>query len=817
MDPSFTQEARTQKSLVASSIKNNSFSSSMSKISGCSKGVACSKNFNFYFNFEELKNPIQETSKNPQLILQSIVYEKLWGKTQMGFPKDDLKYDEIYNCLINISHEMFDRFDVSLDEIKKSRHKGQRLIDLTDDNLEKRKVTEKDLLVNSDCRNMEANSSSVNIVSSDGNAIPTQRSKVSFHMNWIPKPQDVYKILVNNVNQPFQHVWLQTTDDGSRLIHPLEKLSVFDFIEKNVTNTAPTKPNPVETTPFKLVQDVKDLKELVAKLHGTNEFAVDLEHNQYRSFQGLTCLMQISTRTEDFIVDTLKLRVHIGPYMREIFKDPTKRKASRVLKMERNSLEHLLLYFCGVIANKEYQTADWRFRPLTNEMLRYAREDTHYLLYIYDLMKKRLLSSSTDPNHPDALLVEVYQRSYNVCMQLYQKDILTEYSYLNIYGLHEADLNGQQLSIVAALCEWRDIVARAEDESTGYVLPNKILIKIAKKMPVTTEDLRGLLTSNHPHIERNLACIVSIIQNSIYNAAEFEGVARRLKEKHLEILETERDAQKWFEETSASTGAENMVANQFGKKAGSGLPGVIGNYQVGGSSGHTGGNWNPMNKLGFPNSKPLQNCGENLDLGQKNSSCKFKAMPGNATGNRKLDLDTKLQQINPPFNFPSRAFTEKHPTPNRREADVTWSKLEHGVILPKCGSSMPEKKRGSAIDLRAANWSIISSSFQKCLQTTKGTKMMKHKEGGNKRSLEMVPFGYASARKEVSLKEDKDDVKKVMLEKCIMKKFVGVCKDDVSERSGEFTRWVGGDRHFLGIKVPLRCKPEFGTDGSNRA
>lgn len=36
--------------------------------------------------------------------------------------------------------------------------------------------------------------------------------------------------------------------------------------------------------------------------------------------------MQISTRTEDFIIDTLKLRVHIGPYLREVFKDPSKRK-----------------------------------------------------------------------------------------------------------------------------------------------------------------------------------------------------------------------------------------------------------------------------------------------------------------------------------------------------------------------------------------------------------------------------------------------------------------------------------------------------------
>lgn len=29
-----------------------------------------------------------------------------------------------------------------------------------------------------------------------------------------------------------------------------------------------------------------------------------------------------------------------------------------------------------------------------------------------------------------------------------------------------------------SLCEWRDVVARAEDESTGYILPNKSLLEI---------------------------------------------------------------------------------------------------------------------------------------------------------------------------------------------------------------------------------------------------------------------------------------------------------------------------------------------------
>lgn len=39
--------------------------------------------------------------------------------------------------------------------------------------------------------------------------------------------------------------------------------------------------------------------------------------------------------------------------------------------------------------------------------LRYAREDTHYLLYIYDLMRIRLLRSSAESESSDPPLIEV--------------------------------------------------------------------------------------------------------------------------------------------------------------------------------------------------------------------------------------------------------------------------------------------------------------------------------------------------------------------------------------------------------------------------
>jgi exosome complex exonuclease RRP6 len=51
--------------------------------------------------------------------------------------------------------------------------------------------------------------------------------------------------------------------------------------------------------------------------------AVDLEHHSVRSFQGLTCLMQLSTRRRDWVVDTLALRRQVGPALAALFADET--------------------------------------------------------------------------------------------------------------------------------------------------------------------------------------------------------------------------------------------------------------------------------------------------------------------------------------------------------------------------------------------------------------------------------------------------------------------------------------------------------------
>lgn len=53
----------------------------------------------------------------------------------------------------------------------------------------------------------------------------------------------------------------------------------MDFVDKNISDLEPVEALPLECTPFTLVEDVKDLKQLAAKLRSVDEFAV--KHNTW--------------------------------------------------------------------------------------------------------------------------------------------------------------------------------------------------------------------------------------------------------------------------------------------------------------------------------------------------------------------------------------------------------------------------------------------------------------------------------------------------------------------------------------------------------
>ena len=64
------------------------------------------------------------------------------------------------------------------------------------------------------------------------------------------------------------------------------------------------------------------------------------------------------------------------------------------------------------VLRREKTVLLYDFRPFPEEYLRYAREDTHYLLYIYDLLRNNLLQKSPQ------FLNTVYERSKMICQKV---------------------------------------------------------------------------------------------------------------------------------------------------------------------------------------------------------------------------------------------------------------------------------------------------------------------------------------------------------------------------------------------------------------
>lgn len=321
----------------------------------------------------------------------------------------------------------------------------------------------------------------------------------------------------------------EVVDGGITYCHPYEfEIELFEPGEQDLQPRVPALPPPLESTPLNMVESVRDLTTMIQKLRICREIAVDLEHHNYRSFQGFTCLIQISTRTEDFIIDALKLRSELS-VLNEVFTDSKIVKvfhgadhdvlwlqkdfgvylvnlfdtfhASKTLGLAHNSLAYLLKLYCNIDADKQYQLSDWRIRPLEDEMVKYARQDTHYLLYIYDRMQNDLLSKG---NASQNLLRSVIGKSNLVCLKKYEKPVLDKESHLQLIRKTNLVLNNRQLHALEQIYRWRDKTARDEDESTAYILPNHMLLQLAQVLPREIQGILACCQPTPPAVKQNL-------------------------------------------------------------------------------------------------------------------------------------------------------------------------------------------------------------------------------------------------------------------------------------------------------------------------
>ncbi|KAF1920592.1 ribonuclease H-like domain-containing protein [Ampelomyces quisqualis] len=304
----------------------------------------------------------------------------------------------------------------------------------------------------------------------------------------------------------------------SRYPHPYEtEIKAYDYPPTVYQNAEPKPYPPFETTTATFVDTLEALAQMLAELKTAKEIAVDLEHHDNRSYIGMVSLMQISTRDKDWIVDTLKPWRRKLECLNEVFADPNVVKvlhgaymdiiwlqrdlglyivglfdthhAAKALGYPGGSLAYLLERFVQFKAQKQHQLADWRIRPLGEELFEYARGDTHFLLYVYDKMRNELVKRSDFSDSEKNKVRDVLLKSKETALQRYENPVYDSELGLGTAGWHKlimrtpAQFTPQQFSVFKAVHKWRDSLGRKEDESPLFIMPNHAVFCIARAMP----------------------------------------------------------------------------------------------------------------------------------------------------------------------------------------------------------------------------------------------------------------------------------------------------------------------------------------------
>ncbi|MBE0687645.1 MAG: HRDC domain-containing protein [Anaerolineaceae bacterium] len=251
--------------------------------------------------------------------------------------------------------------------------------------------------------------------------------------------------------------------------------------------------------PAILIETNHQLLDMISKIREQAFIGVDTESNSLYEYQEKICLIQFSTIDQDYLVDTIKLK-NLSP-LNEIFSTDDIEKifhaaeydlmclkrdfhfefnnifdtmiASRILGFKSIGLQSLLKDYFDVNVEKKYQRANWGKRPLSNDMLRYAQSDTHYLINLRKILLEKLKQEDKWE-----LATEDFKRI--TCVDAFVNNKNNDHYWKIIKG---NSLSPQQENVLIEIYFLRENLARQLNRPPFKVFGNQTIVDLAKKMP----------------------------------------------------------------------------------------------------------------------------------------------------------------------------------------------------------------------------------------------------------------------------------------------------------------------------------------------
>lgn len=275
------------------------------------------------------------------------------------------------------------------------------------------------------------------------------------------------------------------------------------------------------------------LAKMCQELQASAIFGIDTESNSLYVYKEQVCLIQISTSDQDYLIDPLSIKdlsllgsILASPEIEKVFHAAEydviclKRDfnfeihnifdtmlAARILGRKNNGLGPILEEEYGIIADKRFQRANWGKRPISQEMLYYAQMDSHFLIEL----RNKFIALLKETNRfglaeEDFVRLTKIEPPKTPSFETDAMKLSNGQSYQN-----------KQLSVLMALCKYRDGLAQERNVPLFKIFPNQFIQILVENMPANRDEIYSMGYSPMNQIEHYIQPILRLIAEARQN------------------------------------------------------------------------------------------------------------------------------------------------------------------------------------------------------------------------------------------------------------------------------------------------------------
>ncbi len=268
--------------------------------------------------------------------------------------------------------------------------------------------------------------------------------------------------------------------------------------------------NEVPTIDYRLINTNQELKSCCQYWQSKALLGMDTEFMRVNTFYPQLALIQLNDGDAIYLIDPLDISEwdaftelmrspdvlkifhscseDLGVFVRRFGLLPTPLFDTQIANAFLNqgfslSYQNLVAAQSGHELPKGETRSDWMQRPLTQQQLQYAALDVEYLPAIYLSQKEQLQQQG----RLDWVEEDCQRLAGN-----YREELAQDFSQAYLGFSAAWQLNGEQLSLLKLLAEWREKRARQRDKPKNWIVQDKSILEIAKRQPQALQELKAI-------------------------------------------------------------------------------------------------------------------------------------------------------------------------------------------------------------------------------------------------------------------------------------------------------------------------------------